>query len=369
MSFRLVALTALVAVALRSAYALEVDAPYAANAGPIVVITDMEPDDRIALHLVAALFPDRLALIGTTVMHSYRKKLLAERLMQQLDLGHIPVVQGSGGDATSYPNISSSSAARAYDHEGIGILDEQTLLEANAHARSSQDFQLALRKLLSRSLQVEILVLAPPTDLVQVLTEYPDLAENISQIHLMGGWVEVNTADKVELRTTYNWNMDPSASRQLLAFQDISIKLLSSHTVKRQFSGGSVRVNNYPNLIAALESNANSLPSVADTIVSSRSWDNHVMDQIPALEEIIGRENAGRQFSPADPLIVIAAFSADLAEQESSVAVLLDEQDLDQNRGYRIDLYPSTATNIQLLEKLNEEIFEQVFLKAFESLE
>ncbi len=368
MSIGLVALAAFAVVVPQGAYGLEVDAPDAAKSGPIVVITDMEPDDRIALHLVAALFPNRLALIGTTVMHAYRKKLLAERLMQQLNLGHIPVVQGSGGDAASYPDIASSNAARAYDHEGAGILDAQILSAANAHARSSSALQHALRTLLSQNSQVEILVLAPPTDLVQVLSEFPSLAESISRIHLMGGWVEVETTDEVELRTTYNWNMDPSASRRLLARQDIRITLYSSHTVKQQFSGGSVNVNNYANLIVALESQADALPSIADTIVSSRSWDNHVMDQIPALEEIIGRENAGRQFSPADPLVVIGAYNSALAEEESSVAVLLDEQDLDPARGYRIDLDPSADSNIKVLETLNEDVFEQVFITAFESL-
>jgi hypothetical protein len=34
-------------------------APESERSTPIVVITDMEPDDRVALHLLVALFPDR----------------------------------------------------------------------------------------------------------------------------------------------------------------------------------------------------------------------------------------------------------------------------------------------------------------------
>ena len=105
---------------------------------PIVVITDMEPDDRIALHLLVALFPERVSLIGTTVMHSYRKKVLAERLMRQLNMSHIPVIQGSGGYAEDYPEIASSRAGREYDLEGMDILDQRALQDMANQARSSK---------------------------------------------------------------------------------------------------------------------------------------------------------------------------------------------------------------------------------------
>ena len=344
-------------------------APDYAIAHPIVVITDMEPDDRIALHVVAALYPDRLALIGTTVMHAYRKKLLAERLMRQLGLGRVPVLQGSGGDAKSYPDIASSRAARAYDHEGAGILDDQSLLEANEHPRSSKDFQNALQKLLGEYSQIEIFVLAPPTDLVNVLNRDPDLAGRISRIHLMGGWAEVDTTAGVELRSTYNWNMDPAAARQLLAFRSIPVTLYSSHTIKQQFSGGSIQASNFPGVIDALESHADSSPGIAETLIAARSWDNHVMDQIPALEQVIGRENAGRQFSPADSLVVIGSYNEKLAVKTTSVSAALIEQDLNPDRGYRIDLPSAQDANIELIEQFDLVVFEQVLRSALTGLQ
>ena len=365
---RYVSMLILVTLCLIPAHGSLADETNPVDIVPLVVITDMEPDDRIALHLVAALFPDRLTLVGTTVMHSYRKKLLAERLLLQLGLGRVPVAQGSGGHANSYPNIDSSAAALAYDHEGIGILEAQALLDANVHIRSSSDLRIALQKILSENQQVEFFILAPPTDLVTVLDEFPKLVEHVSHIHLMGGWVDTAVAPDNEMRTTYNWNMDPTSSAKLLSLRDVSITLYSSHTIKNQFAGGSVQRANYPSIIALLDDNARSLPSVAETIVSGASWDNHVMNRIPALENVIGRDNAGRQFSPADPIVVIGAYSSNLATRTTAVKLLLDDTDVDPSQGYRIRVQPAPDSAIDLVEELDEDVFQEIFIEAFEKL-
>jgi len=239
----------------------------------------MEPDDRIALHLLVALYPKRIVLVGTTVMHSYRKKVLAARLMEQLDMARIPVVQGSGAYSDDYPDIASSRAGR----------------------------------------EVAVFVLAPPTDLSVLLEESPELANHISRVDLMGGWAEVERPNGTELRSTYNWNMDPEASRQLLATQAFPITLYSSHTIKKHFSGGSLRRASFPGLIGLLETSSERLPSVAETFVAGASWDNHLMDRIPKLETVIGRENAGMQFSPADPAVIVGAFAPGLINRRTSM--------------------------------------------------
>ena len=72
----------------------------------IIVITDLEPDDRMALHLLAARFrAPEIAFVGTTVMHAGRKALLARRLLGQLGLAEVPVFSGPGGEAGDYPDI------------------------------------------------------------------------------------------------------------------------------------------------------------------------------------------------------------------------------------------------------------------------
>lgn len=338
------------------------------HALPVVVITDMEPDDRIALHLLVALYPERLALIGTTVMHSYRKKVLATRLMEQLDMAHIPVVQGSGGNADDYPEIASSRAGREYDREGAHILDQHALQEMANRARSSKDLQVELRRILSTNQSVEIFVLAPPTDLSALLEEAPELANHISRVHLMGGWTEVERPGGTELRSTYNWNIDPEASRRLLAAQAFPITLYSSHTIKKYFSGGSLQRATFPELIELLETSSERLPSVAETFVAGNSWDNHLMDRIPELETVIGRENAGMQFSPADSVVIVGAFAPGLINRRTQVSVQLDESDLDARSGYRIYVEPSADSQIELVEDFDLAVFNEVFTDAFKAL-
>jgi hypothetical protein len=339
------------------------------NSAPVVVITDMEPDDRIALHLVIALFPKRTVLIGTTVMHSYRKKLLAERLMHQLKFTHVPVIQGSGGQADDYPDIASSRAGREYDLEGTHILERRALREMANHARSSKQLQIELRRILSTNQSVEIIVLAPPTDLATILDESPELAGHISRVHLMGGWVEIERPNGIELRSTYNWNMDPQASRNLLESPTFPITLYSSHAVKRHFSGGSLQRTTFPNLIEMLEASSERLPSVAETCIAGSSWDNHLMDRIPELENVLGRKNAGMQFSPADPVVVVGAFAPALIKTRTPIRVRLDEQDLDPGKGYRIFAIPSPDSRIELVEAFDEAIFREVFADAFRALQ
>ncbi len=339
------------------------------NTSPIVVITDMEPDDRIALHLLVALFPERVSLIGTTVMHSFRKKALAERLLHQLNMAHIPVIQGSGGYAGDYPNIASSRAGREYDLEGTGILEQRELLDMSKHPRSSGQLKVELRRILSANESVEIFVLAPPTDLAMVLEESPELAGHISRIHLMGGWLEVAGPGGTELRTTYNWNMDPRASKQLLESQAFPVTLYSSHTIKKHFSGGSLQRATFPELIELLVSSSGALPSVAETFIAGSSWDNHLMVRIPELESAIGKENAGMQFSPADPIVIVGAFAPHFIKKRTPIGVRLDERDVDLDSGYRIFAEPLANSRIELVEDFDEAVFRSVFTRALQTLQ
>ncbi len=343
-------------------------APVVGDTTPIVIITDMEPDDRIALHLLISLFPERVNLIGTTVMHSYRKMVLAERLLQQLNMAHIPVSQGSGGTANDYPDVVSSRAGREYDLEGAGILDRSTLRNIAKQARTSKNFQTELRRILNSNQSVEIILLAPPTDLTALLEESPELATHISRVHVMGGWTEVKQSTGAELRTTYNWNMDPIASKQLLMFDALPITIYSSHVLHVSFPTRSIQRANYPKLIEQLESSSKRLPSIAEFFIAGSSWDNHLMDRIPALEKAIGRENAGRQFGPADPAVVVGAFAPEAIKKRTLVKVRLDEKDLDPNSGFRVYVEPSADSKIELVDSFDEILFERVFVDAFESL-
>ncbi len=192
-----------------------------------IVITDIEPDDRIALHILAARIPkDEILFVGSTVMHAARKKALIRQLLDQLGLNEVPVFQGTGGTAESYEDIASSRAAREYAQEGAYILSDDELEQITTVPRSSDELQTRIEKALDDFGDIEFIVLAPPTDLVNVLVKKPHLRKKIKHIYLMGGWIE--TPESV-LRTTYNWNMDPIASGQLMDMHDIPMTIFSSH--------------------------------------------------------------------------------------------------------------------------------------------
>ena len=89
----------------------------------LIVVTDMEPDDRMALNFLIGKMKPRLKFIGTTVMNARRKASLVENMMESLGVSgsphyvpkqsylnsnHVPVYVGSGGTADQYPDISSS---------------------------------------------------------------------------------------------------------------------------------------------------------------------------------------------------------------------------------------------------------------------
>ena len=115
----------------------------------LMVIVDMEPDDRVALMLLATEFPAEMGFVGTTGMHAGRKAALAEKFLQQMGLAAVPVIQGSGGEATSYPEIASSRAAREYQSEGRGLLPEADLAAINRHIpRSSRKLSREIQEFL-----------------------------------------------------------------------------------------------------------------------------------------------------------------------------------------------------------------------------
>lgn len=57
----------------------------------IVVITDMEPDDRIALAVLAARMPERVLMVGATILNAERKAELARMALAETPMRDIKV--------------------------------------------------------------------------------------------------------------------------------------------------------------------------------------------------------------------------------------------------------------------------------------
>lgn len=335
-----------------------------------IVITDLEPDDRIALHILCSTIEQRqLLFVGTTVMHAARKKVLAKRLLDQLGFNQIPVFQGTGNKAENYPDISSSRAAREYTNEGRNILAEEELDKLNAIEPSSSELQENIEKALKENNNIELIVLAPPTDLVAVLKRNPDLKKNIKHIYVMGGWTELlnNSGQAVTLRTSYNWNMDPISSADLMKITDIPMTLYSSHIIKRFFHGGSINFENFPEIINCLDKLKKQLPSLIDQEIASLSWDNHIINTIPALSNII-EPFKGNQFTPADPLVICGIFNKNIIKKAIRINVHIDVNDKDSSNGFRVYVEPNINSNIELVDSINIKAFEKELLESFESL-
>lgn len=329
----------------------------------LLVIVDMEPDDRIALMLLAAEFPEEVAFIGTSGMHAGRKAVLAAAFLEQMGLASVPVIQGSGGVAESYPEIASSRAAREYQSEGHGLLPDTELAAINRDlSRSSENLSREIRKILQADDEIEIVLLAPATDLVSALEEEPSLEARIEHIHLMGGWSQkAQPSGEIVLRTTYNWNMDPTSAAKLMSMNTIPMTLYSSHMLKSSFSGGSINKERYPEIIDELESQRSEVPAFDSFLVAAESWDHHLLEKIPPLQAIIGN-HAGRQFTPADPAVVVGMTRPDFVTVTRKVDISIDLDDLDPRRGFNVRVEDSPASNISLVEAVNPEIFRQQLL-------
>lgn len=333
-----------------------------------IIITDLEPDDRIALHVIAARIPqDQILFFGSMIKNANRKQELVRKLLDQLGFTDVPLYQGTGGPAESYYDIVSSRAAREYSQEGEHLLPV-TELELLQHASySSPDLQNHIEAALEKYSNVQFVLLAPPTDLVAVLKKNPRLKKNIKHIHIMGGWAEVQEDGKQVLRTTYNWNMDPVASAKLVLMKDIPMTLYSSHTIKKWFDGGSCNIDNCKAVIERMEQLKPEMPSLNDQIIAATSWDEHVIAKIPALKPVI-EPYKGKQFTPADPLVVVGIVNPAFIVTREAIDIRMDIDDFNKDKGFRVYVTPDATSKIDLVQAVDVELFKKELIASFDIL-
>jgi len=329
----------------------------------MMVITDMEPDDRMALLMLAAGFPADIVFVGTTGMHAGRKQVLAGQFLSRLGVGGLPVIQGSGGAVDSYPDIGSLRAAKDYPDEGRGLLPDQALTEINRDMpRSSDELRWAIRDLLWGHDGVEIVLLGPATDLVDVLEAEPDLRAKIARLTLMGAWSQEGgaSADRV-LRTTSDWNMDPEAGAKLMAMTAIPMTVYSPSVIQSTFADGSISKNNFPEIIGELQGGRCRVAAFAGFLRAASAWNDHQMETTPARRSVMGAP-ADHQFSPAGPAVVVGMARPDFMTRTRPVAIRIDLDDLDPARGFRVSVTDDPTSRIDLVEALDPAIFRQQLL-------
>lgn len=336
-----------------------------------IILTDLEPDDRMALTLLSQKFPKKNVLaIGANLLHSGRKAELARHLMRQLGWSDVPVVQGNGGEASSYPEFASNAAAKTYQNEGKSILTGLEQVDVRANGSVSVDLQLFIGKAMQQARKekkkLNFLVLSPATDLANAImssTNYNATnIETINRVVMVGGWVEVANADgNKELRSTYNWNMDPISARTVLDNVP-NVTVISSHLIKPVFGGGSLNSKNAEGLIDAMTKSKHA--AMRDFHTAGKSWDTHLIEKIPPLANVIG-PFAGNQFTPAD--VLAAAYVIDssiVTSAQSNVRISFDVDNLNEKGGL---IQLADAKQGFATQSIVEGVDKDKFLKLLES--
>lgn len=245
----------------------------------IVVITDLEPDDRMAIHILSSsIETDRFAFFGTTVLNTYRKKFLAEQLLNEIGLKNIPVYAGENKSSKNYFPVFQSSLP------ALNYLDNVFISDSTDSKISLGDSELTnkIYSLLKTSPQNSIvfIVLAPPTELIKAIEKDKSLISKISAIHVMGGW----NIDKVSgnLYTTYNWNLDGKASKELLGLKNVKIFLYSSDIIKSlpNYNGGSINPQTAPKVWKTIDTLSHRLTSLAHFLSAQFSWNINIAEYL-----------------------------------------------------------------------------------------
>lgn len=333
----------------------------------LVILTDMEPDDRMALQLAAGMFSNaEILLVGTSVKHTGLKKMLAGRLLDQIGLTRVRVAAGTGGESGDYVPISGTAAARSYEKEGAGILVESIRQDILNMPHSSHELKDELKQIFETEDNLTLVVMSPAPDLEAVLEGNDRYLKKIKEAVLMGGWVDVPATETTPAakRTTYNWNMAPEASSRLLqrlAGAKVRTTLWSSHVVKPHFKGGSVNRDTHPAIIAEWKRLAYRVASFQEHAIAGKNWDAHLVSKIPPLAKVIGPYQ-GEQFTPADPIAMLAVLHPQLIQASTQVDVAMRTQDLDPARGYAVDVSPNLASSVRLVDSINVAEFERVML-------
>lgn len=91
------------------------------------------------------------------------------------------------------------------------------------------------------------------------------------------------------------------------------------------------------------------------------------MEKIPALKEVV-EPHKGKQFTPADPLVIAGIINEKMIVKATPVNVNMDLSDLDKNKGYLVRVTPNPDSKIKLIEEIDVEIFKNEVEKSFKVL-
>jgi inosine-uridine nucleoside N-ribohydrolase len=181
-------------------------APVGTPEKPLPLIIDSDPglDDALAIGLAVAR-PELDVLAVTTVGGNADVRHCTEnalRLLHAYGRDDIPVAQGAAGPLVG-------QVVRATEVHGEGGIGTTELPRATANAVPEHAVELIARLLREHPDPVAIAPIGPLTNIALVLRLYPELAERIAHLSIMGGSIgEGNTTVSAE----FNIYADPEAA-------------------------------------------------------------------------------------------------------------------------------------------------------------
>lgn len=336
------------------------------HAQSIAIFTDYEADDCVALALFLKHAKENTQkqnlLIGSLLSNQYRKQALVQELVKLFGFDSQCVHAGTGGIKEPFEeegrSILPTDALNRFAR-----LDEAYLKnpEPAAHYDPAlqQQFTTMLEKAAPQS--VDIVLLTNPIDFVRAFEHKKELLHKVKSIYMMGGWGP-------NQKMSFNWNLHVESVKKVFELMQYAkqerantkLFLFSSHFFAREFNGY-VNPAKFPEVIHAFDKNTHQVVSHLRAMV--KNWDDsmtvvkdhhteHEREWRLAMIDRIGKDNIGRQFTPADPATVIGyLYPKEFIIKSTPTNITI------KNEVVKTEEDPSS--NIFVVEKVNLEFFKQ----------
>lgn len=143
--------------------------------------------------------------------------------------------------------------------------------------------------------------------------------------------------------------------------------LYSTDVIREAFAYKTVNESNFPEIFKTIDTLKGRMLSLAEGEAASLSWDMHVIEKMPNLKTLI-EKHVGRQYTPADPLVVVGMVNNRLITATRQVTVQVSLDQLDPLKGYLVTVETSPASKITLVEGLDTKVFETETIRLLQLL-
>ena len=336
------------------------------HAQNIAIFTDYEADDSVALALFLKHAKENTQkqnlLIGSLLSNQYRKQALVQELVTLFGFDPQCVHAGTGGIKEPFEEEGRNILpAGVLNH--FAQLDKVYLNNSDpaAHHDSALKFHFTTMLEKAAPQSVDVLLLTNPIDFVRAFEHKKELLHKVKSIYMMGGWGP-------NQKLTFNWNLHVESVKELLELMQYAkregmntqLVLFSSHFFAREFNGY-VNPVKFPEVIQAFDGNNH--PIINHLRAMVKNWDDsmtvvkeHHNEQERgwrlAMVDRIGKDNIGRQFTPADPATVIGYLYPQKFIIKSTPTDLIIENEV-------VKTQENSSSNIFVVEKVDIEFFKQ----------